>query len=149
MALAEASAAPAFMVGGCTLGGWVTPSAMTATQEQTAPPMLSAAATSAAHAMQLVQLALGLAPAVATPALLAGGCTMDGLATTARTATPMQIARWQTHTAACQPMSVTTAMLPVPPVLGQTRAAVRAATQATRFKVSLLQAVWHLGNKHN
>lgn len=117
------------------MGGPAT-TAITATRTQTVHCLLSAIATRyAALVIPLAQLALGLAGASATAVTVAGGFTMDILATIARIATAIVIAKCPTRIAACQTMFATTVMSHVPHAAVVAQAAVQAATQALFSKV--------------
>ena len=117
-------------------------SAKTVHQEANAHHSIFAVATrSVAHVMQHAQLAQEPAGVHARAVLLAGGCTLDTLATTAKTATAVQIARCQTPTVACQTTCATTVIHPVLHAVVMARAAVPAAVQAMFCKVSFGQPV--------
>ena len=115
-------------------------SAKTENQEATAHHSSFAVATqSVAHVMQRARLVLELAGVHARAVLVAGGCTKDTLAATAKTATAMQIAYCQTPTAACQTTCAILVIHPAPHAMVTARAAVPAAIQAMCFKVSVGQ----------
>lgn len=89
--------------------------------------------------MRPVRLALDLVGTNAQAVSLVGGCSMDILATTARTATVTQTALCQTPiaVAVCQTTCVTTAIHPVLRAAALAQAAVPSATQVLFSKVSM------------